>query len=331
MKRFLIIALLLAAAAAAAWIARERMRPEVAVAAPQRGPAVEAVYATGVVEPVRMAKVAPLAAARISQVLKRDGERVKRGAPLARLDDREARGNLENLEARRDFLAKERDRHRELYEKKFIARAVLERAESELAQAEAALAAARRPLAETVLVSPMDGIVLRQDGEAGEMVAAGQAMFWVGEPHDLRVTADIDEEDIPRIAPGQRALIKSDAFPGQALEGRVAEITPKGDSLNKNYRVRMALPHDTPLRTGMTVEVNVVVRKVDDALLVPSTAVVAGRVFVLEGGEARARPVKLGIRGARLTQIVDGLSGGEPVIANPPPDLAEGGRVRVRK
>lgn len=331
MKRLLLIVLTLAVVAGAGWFLSERLKPEVAVAAPTKGAAVEAVYATGVVEPVRMAKVAPLTAARISQVLKRDGEAVKRGTPLARLDDREARGNLDSLVARRDFLVRERDRQRELYEKKFIARAVLERAESELAQAQAALAAARRPLAETVLVSPMDGIVLRQDGEAGEMASAGQALFWVGEPHDLRVTADIDEEDIPRIAAGQRALIKSDAFPGQALEAKVAEITPKGDSLNKNYRVRMALPQDTPLKTGMTVEVNVVVRKVDEALLVPTTAVIGARVFVLEDGKAVAKPVKLGIRGAQLSQVAAGLSGGEQVIVNPPANLADGERVRVRK
>jgi RND family efflux transporter MFP subunit len=330
-KRAVLILIVLAIAGLVIWLGMQRLQPEVAVAAPTRGPAVEAVYATGVVEPVRMAKVAPIAAARLSEVLKRDGEKVRRGTPLARLDDREARGNLASLEARRDFLAKERERQRELYEKKFIARAVLERAESDLAQAEATLAAARRPLAETVLVSPIDGIVLRQDGEAGEMVSAGQALFWVGEPHDLRITADIDEEDIPRVAPGQRALIKSDAFPGQALEGSVAEITPKGDSLNKNYRVRMALPHDTPLKTGMTVEVNVIVRKVDDALLVPSTAVVGGRVFALEAGRAAARKVTLGIRGAQLTQITAGLSGGERIIVNPPSDLAEGQRVRARQ
>lgn len=306
------------------------MRPEVGVATPTRGPAVEAVYATGVVEPVHMAKVAPLATARISQVLKRDGERVKRGTPLARLDDREARGNLDSLEARRAFLARERDRQRELFEKKYIARAVLERAESELAQAEATLAAARRPLAETVLISPIAGIVLRQDGEPGEMVSAGQALFWVGEPHDLRITAEVDEEDIPRVAPGQRALVKSDAFPGQALEAKVGDITPKGDSLNKNYRVRISLPQDTPLKTGMTVEVNVVVRKVDEALLVPTTAVVEGRVFLLEGGRAVAKPVKIGIRGAQRSQVESGLSGGEQVVVNPPADLAEGARIRVR-
>jgi len=329
--RLLGFAALAVAIAAGAWLAREQMRPEVTVETPTRGPAVEAVYATGVVEPVHMAKVAPVAAGRLLAVLRRDGEAVKKGTPLARLDDREARGNLELLVARRDFLRRERDRQHELFEKKFIARQALERAESDLAQAEAALAAARRPLSEMVLVSPMDGVVLRQDGEPGEMVTAGQTLFWVGEPKKLRITTEVDEEDIPRVAPGQKALVKSDAFPGRALEGKVGEITPKGDPLNKNYRVRIALPADTPLRIGMTVEVNIVVRTVADALLVPATAVANGRVFVVNEGRAHAREVKVGVRGTQKVQIESGLEGNERVIASPPADLASGSEVRVAK
>ncbi len=329
--RVLALVVAVAAIAALAWQVRERMRPEVTAEAPARGPAVEAVYATGVVEPVHMARVAPLAAARVREILKRDGDAVKKGTPLAKLDDREARGNVESLVARRDFLAKERDRQRELYEKKFISRQGLDRAESDLAQAEAALAAARRPLSETVLASPMDGVVLRQDGEPGEMLSAGQVIFWVGEPKALRITAEVDEEDIPRVAPGQKALIKSDAFPARALEGTVGEITPKGDPLNKNYRVRIALPADTPLKIGMTVEVNLVIRTVADALLVPATALVGGRVFVVNEGRAHAREVKVGVKGSQKVQIESGLKGDERVISSPPSDLAPGDEIRVKR
>ena len=89
MKRLLLIVLALAVAAGTGWFLSERLKPEVVVAAPTKGPAVEAVYATGVVEPVRMAKVAPLTAARISQVLKRDGDTEAIERELATFNDRE--------------------------------------------------------------------------------------------------------------------------------------------------------------------------------------------------------------------------------------------------
>jgi len=321
---------LLAAAALLAWFAYSRTRPTVAVESPTRGPAVEAVYATGTVEPVVWAKVAPVTSGQIVDILARDGDPVKKGQPLARLDDREKRGNLELLAARRDFLQSELARAEQLHRRGFISWQGREQATSELKQAEAALAAAAKPLADTLLTAPMDGVVLRQDGEPGETVSAAQTLFWVGQPAPLRVIAEVDEEDIPLIHPGQRVLIKADAFPGQVLEGKVTDITPKGDPINKSYRVRVGLPENTPLRVGMTTEVNVVVREETDALLVPAAAVSGGKVWVVENGRARRMPVKTGVLGEKKAEIREGLRGDEAVIADPPPGLKEGDAVAVK-
>ncbi|HSD61486.1 MAG TPA: efflux RND transporter periplasmic adaptor subunit [Burkholderiales bacterium] len=321
--------LLLAAAAAGAWFVYTLLQPLVAVTRPTRGPAVEAVYATGTVEPVDFAKVAPLERARLTQILARDGDKVRKGQVLARLDDREARNVVAQLEVRRDFLKQERDRVTDLYKKNFVSRQALDRAESDLAQVEAQIAAARRGLAETALVSPMPGVVLRQDGEPGEMVNSGQVLYWVGDPNKLRITADVDEEDIPRVKPGQTALIKADAYPEQVLQGTLSEITPKGDPVSKNYRVRIAVPRDTPLRVGMTVEVNLVVRETKDALLVPTSSVSNSQVWLLREGRAERVPVKTGVIGEKLAEVRDGLRGDETVIVAPPGNLKPGARVRV--
>lgn len=327
--RFAALLLVLAALIALGMFVYTRLQPAVTVTKPVRGPAVEAVYATGVVEPVNFAKVAPVAASRIVAILAKDGDKVKMGALLARLDDREARGSMASLEARRDFLRNERKRQEALFKKGFISSQALDRADSDLKQAEALIAAARKSLAETALTSPMDGVVLRQDGEPGEMVAAGQVLFWVGRPDELRITADVDEEDIPRVAPEQTALIKADAFPDAVLRGAVREITPKGDPINKNYRVRIALPKDTPLKTGMTTEVNIVVAERQGALLIPSTALSNGHVWVVADGKAYRTQVKTGAIGHKLTEIRDGLADNAWVVIAPPAGLKPGKGVRI--
>jgi RND family efflux transporter MFP subunit len=321
--------LILAAAGAGGWFIYTRLQPAVAVSQPGRGPAVEAVYATGTVEPVDFFKVAPLERARLTQILARDGDRVRKGQVLARLDDREARNVVAQLEVRRDFLSQERDRVAGLHKKNFVSRQALDRAESDLAQVQAQIAAARRALAETALVAPMAGVVLRQDGEPGEMVVSGQVLFWVGDPKNLRITAEVDEEDIPRVRPGQKALIKADAYPDDVLEGTLAEITPKGDPVAKNYRVRVALPKDTPLRVGMTVEVNLVVRETQDALLVPASSVSDGHVWLLREGRAERVAVKTGVIGEKFAEVREGLKGDETLIVAPPGNLKPGARVRV--
>lgn len=325
--RLILVAIFLFGSGLAAWLLFASP-PAVRTVAASRGEAVQAIYATGTVEPVIWAKVSPTTAGRLVAIKVRDGATVKQGEVLAQIDDRELQGTIAELEARLKYWREELARRTSLSDRGIGSRAETERAQSEFLAAEGQLAAARQRLSNLALTAPMDGVVLRQDGEIGEVVDKQQVLFWVGQPQPLRVTADVDEEDIPKVRPGQRALIKADAFPGRVLEGVVAEITPKGDPLNKVYRVRIALPDDTPLLIGMTVEINVVVQKVADALLIPALAVSDGGVFIVEQGKARWRKVAVGIAGRSAVQVLDGLKQGDNVIVDPPAGLVDGARVR---
>lgn len=330
-KRILMVGGAVLTIGAGALVAFQRNgAPEVAVNPVVRGRAVEAVYATGVVEPVSWARVSPVTPGRIVDLLAAEGETVKEGQVLARLDDREARARVAELESRLVYLKGEVGRTVDLAQKGFKSKEAEEKVRSDYQQAAAALAAARQRHADMVVLAPMEGVVLRRDGEVGEVVDTHTVLFWVGAPRPLRITADVDEEDIARVRPGQRVLIKADAFPDQILEGTLDRITLKGDPLSKTFRVRIALPDDTPLLVGMTTEINVIVAEKADALLVPAGAVADGQVFVVEGGIVRARPVKVGVRGRSQVEIAEGLSGNEKVIDGPPSTLADGARVRIR-
>ncbi|MBT6116697.1 MAG: efflux RND transporter periplasmic adaptor subunit [Rhodospirillaceae bacterium] len=328
LRHALLIGLALAAGALAYGAYRWHAGPAVAIALPERGPAVQAIYATGTVEPVEWAKVEPLVTARIVEICACEGRAVAVGEELARLDDAEARARLAELEAQRSFLASEVERTRTLLQKRFVSPQLHEQTTSRHQQAVAAVAAAKERLGQYVLRAPLDGTVLRKDGEVGEVVGPGDIVFWIGRLRPLWIVTEVDEEDIPQVALGQRALIRADAFPDRDLPGRVEKVTPKGDPINKSYRVRVALPDDTPLLIGMTTEVNIVVREENDAILVPVTALANGRVWLVEDGRTVARPVELGVIGTEKAEVRAGLSGDESVILDPPPDLRENDRVR---
>lgn len=329
-RHALLIGLALTAGALAYGGYRWHAGPEVATALPERGPAVQAVYATGTVEPVEWAKVEPLVTGRIVEICACEGRSVAAGEELARLDDAEARARLAELEAHSSFLASEVDRTRTLLQKRFVSPQLHEQTTSQHQQSLAAVAAAKERLGHYVLRAPLDGTVLRKDGEIGEVVGPGDIVFWVGRLKPLWIVTEVDEEDIPRVALGQRALIRADAFPGSDLPGTVARVTPKGDPVNKSYRVRVALPDDTPLLIGMTTEVNIVVREEKDALLVPVAALAGDRVWLVEDGRAVARHVEPGVIGARMAEVRAGLDGEEAIILEPPAGLREGDRVRAR-
>lgn len=327
LRLLLLLAALTAAGLGAYWWT---VRPvPVSVSVPSRGDAAEIVYANGVVEPRHWAKVTPLVRERIVARCDCEGAEVERGAVLGRLDTREAEAALAELEARRRLAVAERDRIAALVGRNIAAGREMDRARSDLAQVEALIAGQKARLETYVLRAPMDGTVLREDGEVGEIAAAGEALFWIGRPFPRVVIADVNEEDIPRVAVGQRALLRSDAFPGRSLESVVDNITPKGDPVGKTYRVRLMLPDDTPLMIGMSVDANIVVRVSRGALLVPSVAVQGEVLVLVEDGVARRRRAAVGIRGTEATEILSGISEAARIVTPFPEDMADGARVRI--
>lgn len=323
---FVTAALALAAAAGWWWFGRG---PVVTAVAATRGTAAEIVYATGVVEPVRWAKVASLIRDRIVEICDCEGRAVKKGDVLARLDDSDLRAQLRELKAREEFAKREMERVNELISRGVATRQAFERASSDLQQIQALVTMQEERLADYVIVAPMDGIVLRRDGEVGEVVEAGQVLFRVGAPKPLRVIAEVNEEDIPRVKVGQTALLRTDAFPDQQLFGTVTEITPMGDIVTKTYRIRIGLPDDSPLLPGMSVEANVIAREKTGALLVPADALRGTSVFIVEGHRVRRREVTIGIRGSRLVEVLSGVDEGERVASPASAELTDGARVRV--
>ena len=321
------IAIAAAVGAVAFWYATRAV--PVSVVTPKRGDAAEIVYASGVVEPRVWAKVTSTVRERIVEQCNCEGERVEKGAALARLDDTEARAILSELQARLSLAQEEYRRKLALAERNTISEQTVDRARTDVAQLEALIAGQEARLAAYVLRAPSDGRVLRQDGEIGEVAEPGTVLFWVGEPRPLIVEAEVNEEDIPRVEVGQNAYLRSDAFPERALEAVVDSITPKGDPVTKTYRIRLRLPEDTPLRIGMSTDVNIVVRVSRNALVIPAAAVSGTRVAVVEGGTAKLRKIKTGIRGANGVEILSGLEETARIISPLPPDLTDGTRVDV--
>nr|WP_153317642.1 efflux RND transporter periplasmic adaptor subunit [Sinorhizobium medicae] len=328
MRRYVVaVAAAAAVGAAAFWYA---LRPvPLSVVAPKRGDAAEIVYASGVVEPRVWAKVTSTVRERIVEQCNCEGERVETGDALARLDDTEAQAILGELQARLSLAQEEYRRKLALAERNTISEQTVDRARTDVAQLEALIAGQEARLAAYVLRAPSAGRVLRQDGEIGEVAELGTVLFWVGEPRPLIVEAEVNEEDIPRVEVGQKAYLRSDAFPERALEAVVDSITPKGDPVTKTYRVRLGLPEDTPLRIGMSTDVNIVVRLSRNALIIPAAAVSGTKVAVVKSRKAMLREIKTGIRGTNGVEVLSGLEESERIISPLPPDLADGTRVDV--
>jgi RND family efflux transporter MFP subunit len=324
----------LVTAGVAAWFAWREWPVKVEVAQVTRGPAIEAVYATGVVEPTVMLPVAPRAGGRLAALLADEGEAVKRGQVLARVEAADLEQTVQEMAAREQLARTQFERARDLVAQKFVSPAELDRTRAELAAAQAALRRAQAQRDYNRLVAPADGVVLRRDGEIGQFIPAGQPVFTLACCAPLRVSAEVDEEDIVRVKVGQKVTMRGDALPGTLFDGEVAEITPKGDPVARSYRVRIRFAdpkrvESSGMRSGMTMDANLIVSQREGALLVPNRALNSDVVWVVEQGRLHQRSVKRGVAGTERTEISAGLAEGDTVVLAPGEGLREGRRARV--
>lgn len=330
-KILALIALLALAGGGYYWWQTQGLQKPVKTVEIRHGSAAEVVYATGVVEPERWAKVISLQRKRIIWMCDCEGRPVKQGDPLARLDDFEERAALRELEARRKRIALDIDRVSKLVSRAAATQTSLEQLQTQLQEYDARISAQKDRIRDLELRAPMDGVVLREDGEVGEIAGTGatDVLFWIGPPRPLRVVAEVSEYDIPRVRSGQRVLLRSEGFKDRTIEAKVGDITPKGDPATKTFRVYLPLPDDTPLRIGMSVEANIVTRAKDNVLLVPSEAIVDGHVFIVREGRLLRTAIATGIRGTRMIEATSGVAEGDRVVAPATGALKDGARVRV--
>jgi len=324
------IALLLIAAAGGYYVYTNYLNVRtVTTSIVTQAPVSEAIYGTGTVEPQRWAKVVPLQRRRLVELCSCEGQYVKAGQVLGRQDDAEERSALHELEVSNQQTQRDLDRAEKDRGKSDAAQTEYEKRWTQAEESKTRIAAQKVRIDALVLRAPLDGMVLRRDGEVGEIAGPTDVLFWVGPPTPMQVVAEVNEEEINRIAVGQKAFLRSEAFPGQALRASVSQITPKGDPTRKTFRVYLLLPSDTPLRIGMSVEANIIFREKPSALVVPAEAVAGNVVQVVANDRIERVPVTVGIRGSRNVEIVGDVSRGMAVLSPARVDLADGTKVRI--
>jgi multidrug efflux system membrane fusion protein len=331
-KKFKILLIALPLAAVAFMMAGRAGRGvAVEVTHPVLGQAVKAIYATGTVEASVMMPIASRVAARLTELNVDEGSDVTKGQQLAQLEDADVQNALRELRTREDFARRDYERNAQLVKRGILAKQAFDKSQTDWVAAKSATARAEAEANYLRLTAPADGRIIRRDGEIGQLIAANQAVFWLSCCAPLRISAEVDEEDIAGVQPNQKVLIRADAFPDQIFNGVVQTITPKGDPVARSYRVRIGFVEENiPLLIGMTTEVNIILQEKENALLVPVGAIEKNQLWVAEDGHAKQRSVTLGIRGREKIEILEGASEKDLVLVKRPAGLSVGDRLHEK-
>ncbi len=314
---------------------------------------------------VRAAQTSVLASQIMGTIIEirvREGDRVQRGQVLAVIDDNQPKASLDRAIAadnasQQQLVAAETDlslaestlkRFQTLYDRKSVSpqefdevktreQAALARrdiARAEQAQAKAALEQAHTTLSYTAIRAPFDGIVTEKKVDTGALASPGMPLFTIEDVHRYRLEASVNESDVSYVKIGQSISVLIDAIGGER-QAKVAEVVPAADPQSRTFLVKVDLPSDSRLRSGLFGRAEFD-RGERQSLLIPRAAVVdRGQlqgVFVLDQSRIAAlHYVTLGRSLNDQVEILAGLQDGDRIVAHPGNLELDGKQIEVQR
>lgn len=305
---------------------------------------------TGTLQPRNWTTVKAKVAGELKSLLVREGEAVRPGQVLARIDTQDAQARLDekiaDLEAGRAQLAlaqKNRANNLALLQQKFISQNAFDSvqsnyqvSEAKLKALEAQVALAKKALADTVVIAPQAGIVSQRNAQPGEKLPVDGKILTLVDLAEMEVEAAVPASDIPSVRVGQEVHFRVEGFDAREFHGRIDRINPATQSGSRSILVYALLPNsDGALKGGMFAKGSVTLNQIDAALVLPLSAVREdnGRAYVLRiaGDKLEQRAVKLGLRNEDegVVQIVDGLDAQSRVVRSNLGALQPGAAVKI--
>lgn len=319
--------------------------------------------ANGYVVAQQKASVASKGTGRLEYLGVEEGDKVKKGQIIARLEDADVRAALEKTQA--DLLIAKADhddalrsleRQKTLYASGLTSKAEFDGAESRylrvnasIKSAEAAVTGAEVGLENTRIRAPFDGTVLTKDADVGEVVApfassasSRGAVVTIADMSSLEVEADVSESNITRVSAGQPCEIVLDAYPEKRYAGFVHKIVPTADRAKATVLTKVRFrERDDRVLPEMSAKVSFLSKEISNEqanaqpkLTIPETALVTRDghtvVFLLHEQAVKETPVRTGDRIGNQMEILEGLQQGDLVVVRPGSDLSTGTKVKTR-
>ncbi|MDP9186006.1 MAG: efflux RND transporter periplasmic adaptor subunit [Verrucomicrobiota bacterium] len=179
--------------------------------------------------------------------------------------------------------------------------------------------------------APMDGLLTAVSTIDGELVAEGNQLFTVSS-RKTYVRGEVNEEDVGEVKPGMKAKVQLYAYRTQTFAARVSSIQPAADPDTQRYTVilEMEKPPDN-LMAGMTGEMNIITGSHENALLVPTRALLVDQALIVKRGIVQRRTIKVGFRTLDFAEALSGVSTGDRVVVADQDRLRPGEPVRQRR
>ncbi|MGN6098270.1 MAG: efflux RND transporter periplasmic adaptor subunit [Bosea sp. (in: a-proteobacteria)] len=351
MKRFVILLLVVGLAGGGYYGYRTHLaggEPARASVAPAGRPAVpvevaaveimsvsEEVEALGTLAADESVVIAPEIAGRVVFLGFKEGERVKAGQELVKLDtailDAELKQAMADLGLARDT----NERLKSLVSRGSGTQVALDESTAKLASSEARVQLAKAKLAQSTLLAPFSGVVGLRSVGVGDYVPAGKQLITLTSIDPIKIDFRVPEIYLSRLKTGQPVQMRVDAVPDRKFTGHIFAIDPVVDVNGRAIRLRANIPNtDLALKPGLFARLAITVDQRENAIVVPEMAVVPDAVgkmvYVVENGKARRVSVEIGKRLPGKVEIVSGLKPDMRIITAGQMRLRDGSAVAIK-
>jgi len=295
----------------------------------------DVVFLPGETEAYEDVQVAANTSGRVEWIGPREGQSVKKGDLLAKIDVSALKASLEHAQATYELANDLYQRRRRLYENKIIAKEELDQSETQLKLAAADLEQIKIRYNHGFPKSPVTGVVNYLYLDVGEYAEVGKPIVNIVNIDRIKINVQVPELDVRYVKKGQTTPIRIDAFAERTLTGSVDYVAFKADPATKTFLVRSVVEnpaHD--IRPGMIGRVAFVRRIIPDALAAPLFAIVdkGGEriVFIEKDGVAQSRVISIGVIEGDRVQITSGLNIGDRLIVKGHTEVEDGLKVIVK-
>lgn len=306
----------------------------VEVVALERGTIESALRFSATLEAERDVRVLAEAQRRVVELKVEEGDAVRAGSLLIRLQDDAQRSALNKAEIELRQATREFDRQKSLFEQNLVSEQAYNDAALVFDQAGIAVDDARRNLAYTEVRAPFSGIVTERMVNVGDHVTLNQPLFRIVDFDSIVARIYVPEKELPALATGLETRLTAEAIGGVSFFGLVDRISPVVDPGTGTVKVTVATPRQEGLRPGMYVEVELVTAVNEDALLLPKRSVVYDndQLFVFRlGDERRVERIKVEpvLEDIEHIEPAGGLSTGDLVVVAGQASLKDNALVRL--
>jgi membrane fusion protein (multidrug efflux system) len=294
---------------------------------------------TGEAEPETDVTVSAEESGVLARFVAAHGERVGRGAAIARIDDAVLAAQVEEARATAQLAEDRYVRQRRLWEEEGIGSEIAYlQAKSEAEATAARLEQLRTRLARTVVRAPVAGTIDEHLVDAGEVVQPGTPVARLVDASRLEISGGVPERYAPRVSRGDSAQITFDILPGRVFDGSISFVGSAVDRQSRTFPIEIAMDNpEGEVKPYMIANVRVLMRRIADAIVVPRDVLLRTEhgqqvMIVVEGEDgpvAAARDVTLGATSENEVVVTAGLSVGDELVVRGHQLVDPGDRVRI--